>query len=451
MGDILEQERAAEGRAGTLKLACSAADSVNIAFYQNAIPIIRELAVENELGRDLSGISVHLAAEPPFMMPGVWRIERIADRATHHIRSLDLKLDPAFLAGINASRRGELRIRVEVSGETLAEQTIDVNLMPPSHWGGVNTAPELLAAFVRPTDPSVDVILREASSKLACAGRIDAIDGYRKGTKARAWEIADAIWAALVSHAISYVLPPKSFERFGQQIRGPSEILSRKVGTCLDITLLYASCLEQAGLNPILVLTEGHAFVGIWLLDEDFSSCVIDDPQMLRKRVQLDEMVLVETTLLTGSNPGRFKQAVEAGRKLVAEDAEASFELAVDVRRARSAKIRPLDLSGSTEPTIAPTATSPLAQDVGDVPQFEEDLDRPSEPVPKKALDRLEFWKRSLLDLTLRNKLLNFKDTKSTVIIECPDASRLEDQLAGGGRFKLLACASSRAASRRRA
>jgi Protein of unknown function (DUF4011) len=159
----------------------------------------------------------------------------------------------------------------------------------------------------------------------------------------------------------------------------------------------------------------------------------------LRKRVQLDEMVLVETTLLTGSNPGRFKQAVEAGRKLVAEDAEASFELAVDVRRARSAKIRPLDLSGSTEPTIAPTATSPLAQDVGDVPQFEEDLDRPSEPVPEKALDRLEFWKRSLLDLTLRNKLLNFKDTKSTVIIECPDASRLEDQLAGGGRFKLLA------------
>jgi hypothetical protein len=76
---------------------------------------------------------------------------------------------------------------------------------------------------------------------------------------------------------------------------------------------------------------------------------------------------------------------------------------------------------------------------VGDVPQFEEDLDRRSEPAPEKVLDRLEFWKRSLLDLSLRNKLLNFKDTKSTVIIDCPDASRLEDQLAGGARFKLLA------------
>lgn len=139
------------------------------------------------------------------------------------------------------------------------------------HRDGVNSAPELLAAFVKPTDPSVDVILREASDKLAAAGRDGAMDGYRKGTKARAWQIADAIWAALVSHSIAYVLPPKSFERFGQQVRGPSDILSRKVGTCLDLTLLYASCLEQAGLNPILALTEGHSFVGARLVDEDFS------------------------------------------------------------------------------------------------------------------------------------------------------------------------------------
>jgi hypothetical protein len=201
----------------------------------------------------------------------------------------------------------------------LAEHTVEINLLPPSHWGGVNSAPELLAAFVRPTDPSVDVILREASGKLAAAGRDEAMDGYRKGTKARAWEIADAIWAALVSHSIAYVLPPKSFERSGQMVRGPSDILSRKVGTCLDLTLLYASCLEQAGLNPLLVLTEGHAFVGIWLKDEDFSSLVVDDPQMLRKRVQLEEMVVVETTLLTGSHPARFKQAVDAGAKLIAD------------------------------------------------------------------------------------------------------------------------------------
>ena len=435
---MLEGFEAKEKAAKSLSIGCIAADNVNVAFYQNAIPIIRELALENGLGRDLKDISVHLSAEPPFLTPGVWRIESISDRATHHIRSLDLKLDAAFLAGINASRRGEIRIRVLAAGESLAEHTLDINLLPPSHWGGINSAPELLAAFVRPTDPSVDVILREASGKLAAAGRNDAMDGYRKGTKARAWEIADAIWAALVSHAIAYVLPPVSFERSGQQVRGPSDVLSRKVGTCLDLTLLYASCLEQAGLNPVLVLTEGHAFVGVWLLNEDFSTLVVDDPQLLRKRVQLDEMVLVETTLLTGSSPGRFKQAVDAGKKLVAEDATVPFELAIDVRRARSAKIRPLDLSGSNEPTISPATAEPVAQEVGEVPSFEEELDKRREATPTKSLDRLETWKRNLLDLSLRNRLLNFKDTKSTIVIECPNASKLEDQLASGAKFKLL-------------
>jgi very-short-patch-repair endonuclease len=234
------------------------------------------------------------------------------------------------------------------------------------------------------------------------------------------------------------VLPPKSFERSGQIVRGPSDILSRKVGTCLDLTLLYAACLEQAGLNPVIALTEGHSFVGIWLVDEDFSSLVIDDPQMLRKRVQLEEMVVVETTLLTGSHPARFKQAVEAARKLIAEDAASPFELAVDVRRARSAKIRPLDLSGSAEPAIRPIAATVTAQEVGEIPQFEEDLDRRREPVPERNLDRLEVWKRNLLDLTLRNRLLNFKDSKSTIAIECPDPAALEDRLSDGDRFKLL-------------
>lgn len=422
----------------TVKITCANADNVNVAFYQNAVPIIRDLAVENTLGRDLTEISVHLTAEPAFLTPGVWRIERIADQTTHHIRSLDLKLDPAFLGGINSSRRGELRIQVEAAGTVLAEQTVEINLLPPSHWGGVNSAPELLAAFVRPTDPSVDVILREAADKLAAAGRDEAMDGYRKGTKARAWEIADAIWAALVSHSIAYVLPPKSFERSGQQIRGPSDILSRKVGTCLDLTLLYASCLEQAGLNPILALTEGHAFVGIWLVEEDFSSLVVDDPQMLRKRVQLEEMVVVETTMLTGAHPGRFKQAVDAAKKLIADDAASPFELAIDVRRARAAKIRPLDLSGSAEPAIKPVTATATPQEVGEIPLFEEDLDKRREPVAEKNLDRLEVWKRNLLDLSLKNRLLNFKDAKSTIAIECPDPAALEDRLSGGDRFKLL-------------
>ena len=186
-----------------VQVACTAAENVNLAFYQNAIPIIRELCISNATGADLRDVSVHLSSEPPFITPGVWRIDRIANDDAHHLKTVDLKLDQAFLSGLTASRRAEILVRVASADQQLAEQKIEVNLLPPNHWGGSSAAPELLAAFVRPTDPSIDVILREAADKLSRADRNPAIDGYKAGKKARAWEIAEAIWAALVGHSIA--------------------------------------------------------------------------------------------------------------------------------------------------------------------------------------------------------------------------------------------------------
>ena len=52
---------------------------------------------------------------------------------------------------------------------------------------------------------------------------------------------------------------------------------------------VHASCLEQGGLNSLVVLTEGDAIVGLLLVHEDFAASVVDDPQILRKRAQLQE------------------------------------------------------------------------------------------------------------------------------------------------------------------
>ena len=358
---------------GKVQVACAAAENINLAFYQNAIPIIRELSLSNASGADLQDVSVHLSSEPPFISPGIWRIDRIANDDIHHLRTLDLKLDQVCLSGINASRRAEILLRVTSAGEPIAEHKVEVNLLPPNHWGGSGVAPELLAAFVRPTDPSVDVILREAADKLSKAGRKPALDGYNAGMKARSWEIAEAIWAALVGHAIAYVLPPKSFERQGQMVRQPAYILSHKVGTCLDLALLYASCLEQAGLNPVLALTDGHAFAGVWLIDEEFSIPVVDDAQSLRKRLQLQEILFVETTMLTGDKPARFRQAVDAAARHLDEDAQKALEFAIDVRRARKAQIRPLDLGGSSASPIAPNVKPPTPLELEPPPLFEEE------------------------------------------------------------------------------
>jgi hypothetical protein len=118
-----------------LNVACSTAENINLAFYQNAVPIVRELSVGNQSDTPVSGVEVHLSSEPGFVSPGVWRIDKIAPSDVHHLPTVDLKLNTAFLSGLTASRRGEIRVRVEVSGQLLAEKKIEVNLLPPTHWG----------------------------------------------------------------------------------------------------------------------------------------------------------------------------------------------------------------------------------------------------------------------------------------------------------------------------
>jgi hypothetical protein len=80
-----------------------------------------------------------------------------------------------------------------------------------SQWSGSDATPELLAAFVRPNDPTIDHLLRVAATKLEAAGRRTGLDGYTSTSKPRVWEMAEAIWAAAVEVRIRYVLPPASF------------------------------------------------------------------------------------------------------------------------------------------------------------------------------------------------------------------------------------------------
>ncbi|MCX5569974.1 DUF3320 domain-containing protein [Kaistia nematophila] len=419
-----------------LNIRAFVAGHLSVAFHQNAIPAISEIVIENASEIDATDLLIEIVSEPAFARPLAIRIERIAAGGTHHVRMPDLPLDAGYLRGLAEGVRGSLSFRLAANGVPVATEIVEIQLLPPAQWGGVGAAPEILAAFVRPNDPAVDAVLRDAATRLEQAGKSGAIDGYTSGRKERVWELASAIWSALAARGIAYVLPPASFERTGQKVRGPSDVIERRVGTCLDTTLLYAACLEQAGLHPLVVLTAGHAFVGLWLKDEGFPTAVVDDVQLLRKRRDLEDMLFVETTLLTQTPAARFAHAIEKGNRQVDEDASAPLELAIDIQRSRSRGIRPLELGEAGTParplTDAPTSVVGLEE----APDFVQEIVVREEEDP--TVDRLERWKRKLLDLTLRNKLLNFKDTRKAIALDCPAPAALEDMLAGGERFKLL-------------
>ena len=309
--------------------------------------------------------------------------------------------------------------------------------MAHDEWSGLRSPAEILAAFVLPTQPEIEGILAEASRILKEWTGDGSLSGYQTKSAERAFRTTEAIYAALRGPALQYINPPASFEQSGQKIRLPHRILENKLGTCLDLALLCAACLEQAGLSPLVIFTQGHAFPGVWLEEECFEDCAGDDGLRLKKRVDLKEICVFESTMLTHGPAGGFENAVATGRRQF--DNLDAFLCVVDIHRCRKSRIRPLPVRTEGGKTVfARSAETPQSTDaagIGPSAGFTPAavVDVPSE-TPETRLDK---WKRSLLDLTLNNRLLNFRETQKTLPLFCFDPAMLEDALAEGDKFRI--------------
>lgn len=431
---LVKPDKDCEGHVGwEIIAACSA--KIGFASHQNATPIIRELGVSSTSQPAAEGLKLSLRADPPFVQPKIWRIDAVAPGDTMRIADRDIALNATLLHGLNESLSGTLTLALTDDADVwLAELSHPVQLLAHNQWGGVGAMAELLPAFVMPNDPSVDRLLKAASDVLRRAGKSDALDGYRSGKRARVWELTSAIWSAVAGLRLSYALPPASFEEVGQKVRSPSQILDGRVATCLDTALLFAAALEQAGLNPLVVLTEGHAFTGVWLQPTEFVHLLTSEAAALRRRLDLDDIVVFETTLTSQDPPATFRHAIETARRQVAEEADLRFRMVIDVRRGRMQKIRPLGApvaplnnDGGAPPVAEALETAPP------LPDFEVEV-RETEPTP---VGRIRQWQRRLLNLTTSNRLLHLPEAANVVRLLCPDPSALADVLFGGNRVRI--------------
>ncbi|MCS4510185.1 DUF3320 domain-containing protein [Xylophilus ampelinus] len=424
-----------------VRLEAGIIGKLNLADFQNAVPMLRELNIANDTEVALKELDLWIESTPAFLKPKVWRVEVIGAGESCRISDLDVQLDGPLLTRLTEAEKATvtftLRARAN-STQTIASLDQQIELLPRNQWGGLSHLPDLVAAFVQPNDPAVDRLLKQAAEVLRKNNKNPALDGYAGGNK-RAWELASAIWSAVASLGLDYALPPASFEHAGQKVRSTSHILESGLATCLDLALMFCSALEQAGLNPVLVFTKGHAFVGVWLKAEQFTTVVVDDVTAVRKRVKLKEMVVFETTIITHRPAPSFTYATERGVEQIGEPVEEAFELLVDIRRARMQRIKPLANAEAIAPSAA-VEQQVIAQPVfAEAPELpEEDADAEVDAAALNPKDRLARWQRKLLDLSLRNNLLNFKGSKKALKLEAPDPSLLEDVLSEGQILKVL-------------
>lgn len=421
---------------GAIRLEIEHSPTVNFAMQQNDVPLIRRIRIVNSTAAQLVDLRIRVTGEPDLFPAWETSVARVEPGATYTLEPVDLRLSPTQLAGLTERVAGELRAELSHAGTRLTEVSQPFEVLAFDEWNGLAHAlPELMAAFVLPNHPQVQAVLADAASWLDEHTGDRSLSGYQRKSPERVVHIAQAIYVTLQTRKLAYCNPPASFESTGQKIRLADRVFEYRLGTCLDLAVLMAACFEQAGLNPLVILVDGHAFAGVWLIDDSFPDCGTDDALALRKRVELKELLVLETVLLTAPPPNDFATALKTGERHLASDDP--FRCGIDIRRCRKSRIRPLPFRSPNSPaevaeTEAPTQVIPAAPVVQFTP-VPEPLQ--GAETPETRLDR---WKRKLLDLSLHNRLLNFRDSKKTVPLLCPNLATFEDALADGQEFKVL-------------
>jgi hypothetical protein len=285
---------------------------------------------------------------------------------------------------LRESVRTSLYLRVRWKDIEIYRDTRAVTLLPVDEWidEQKKTNRNWLPSFVLPRDPAVLRIVDSAQRYLTTLldDSVAGFDGYQSVIDAETCDApfhavdvqVKSIWAALLyDHPLSYINPPPVYSKSSQRLRTPSDVLAGRRGTCIDLALLLASCLEYVDIYPVVFLLRGHAFLGYWR-DSDYydqfrqmkstaadvgeqsaqdegargntMDWVLDDSSYAEVLglVQTGHLVPVESTMLTAR--GSFRDAVEQGMNNLASRQE--FDSMVDIIGARrnASPVTPLPL-----------------------------------------------------------------------------------------------------------
>ncbi|MDO9398419.1 MAG: DUF4011 domain-containing protein, partial [Herbiconiux sp.] len=429
-----------------LRLTLTTAGVVSYALANARLSALESVTITNP-GPMRRGASLEIEATDAFGGLGspCTTLIDLAEHATVTLADLSLPLDPATMLAVDEQRPGRVTARLtDADGTTLAEASADVDVLAAAQWrtDPVQLALELLPAYVQPNAAAVQPLLHEAGELLEARTGDRSMTGYQLDDPSRVDATVEAIYEAMRARRIRYAEPPASWSSTGQKVRTPAEVLEGRVGTCLDTTVVLAAALEQAGINSTLWIFDGHAFLGYWRHNSQLGSVVDVEPADLVNRTALGQIVLLETTAVTDSRDGDVDAARSAARARL-EGAPSTFIGAIDVGAARSAGIFPLpsrsvDADGTVVVTEYRVAAKVAVRDAKETPGAPYGTTNATGtgtgtgarlPTPP----RVAQWKNSLLDLSLRNRLINFTD-RAGYSLAVPSASlaHLEDQINAG-------------------
>ncbi len=413
-----------------LCLLCNVQKYYGYADYFNRVSLFSVLQISNSGAESVEDIDVTIDSKDGFLLPFSKHLDVIPFESNIDLSTENL-VSPLFLTELSEIMVSSASVRVCRGKDLLAETQFEVTLLPFDYWSGRNGNAEYLSCFVRPKLPDCLRVLNDAQEPLKKWGLTSEWHGYQEGDKNKIRQLAAAIYAAIKKLAISRKEMPVDYSE-PVALRGTGLLYKEKSASSFELALFIASCFECAGLHPILALGEHGVACGVWLYDNCFSDSVSDDVTLLQQYMSdgINNVSMLDTDDLFEDKNVNYAGA-EKHFKQKAENAW--FDTVIDIKRCRLARIRPLPLK------------------VSGVRGYEllgeEDTDLSAAPAALATARKLNLdgkitknkqWERRLLDLSLKNTLLNFRPEKNVLHIFSADINQMYETLCNGGEFAIL-------------
>jgi hypothetical protein len=189
------------------------------------------------------------------------------DTSVDLAKTISVPLISPLLRGLRESTKTLITVKVTWGPHTVFHRTDPVTLLAIDEWRDDDANRVWLPSFVLPGDPAVRRTVDAAQRYLVALADNPGVgfDGYQSGDPEAVDMQAQAIWTALSQDfKLAYINPPPGGSAAAQRVRSPSVVLHAKHGTCLDLAVLYAACLEYIDVAPMIILLKEHAFPAYW-------------------------------------------------------------------------------------------------------------------------------------------------------------------------------------------
>lgn len=400
------------------------------AEYFSRVPLFLTLQIVNSGSEAIENIDVVIESADGLILPFSKHLDEIPFESAVEINAENV-ISPLYLTEISEKTVSSISLKVFHGKDLVMEERAQVTVLPFDYWCGREGNPELLSCFCRPKIADCLKVLSDAQEQLKKWGVVCEWRGYQEGDKNKIRQIAAAIYAVIKKQAIE-----KSAAEYNYDDPVPvgdiTKIIKNKVGSSFEMALFVASCFECADLHPVITVGEKSVSCGVWLYDNCFSDSVGDDTVLLQKYISggINNISMFDTEdVFAGHNVN-----YTVSEKHFAEKLDSGYyDTVIDVKRCRLARIYSLPLK-----VMGIKGYELLG---------EEDISVDAAPKNIFGFKKLSFdgkatknkqWERRLLDLSLKNSLLNFKPEKNTLHIISSDPNATYDALSQGIPFYLL-------------